>query len=160
IEVKNLSFSYGDGEVLSDFSMTVKKGEKVALVGLSGSGKSTMVNLLLGLYPIETGSVEIDGNPIANIRLNSLRGLFGLVSQDIFVFQDTIRGNLTLGKEYSDEQIQRALDVSYASEFVSKLPDGLETLVGDRGTRLSGGQQQRLTIARAFLQNTDVLLFD
>lgn len=160
IEVKNLSFTYGEGEVLSDFSMSVKKGEKVALVGLSGSGKSTMVNLLLGLYPIEKGTIEIDGNPIANIRLNSLRGLFGLVSQDIFLFHDTIRGNLTLGKEYSDEQIQRALDVSYASEFVSKLPDGLETLVGDRGTRLSGGQQQRLTIARAFLQNTDVLLFD
>lgn len=160
ISVKNLTFTYGEGDVLRDFSMEVKRGEKVALVGLSGSGKSTMVNLLLGLYPIDNGEISIDGKKIADIRLNSLRGLFGLVSQDIFLFHDTIRGNLTLGKDFSDEQIQRALDVSYASEFVSKLPNGLETLVGDRGTRLSGGQQQRLTIARAFLQNTDILLFD
>ncbi len=160
IEVKDLTFSYGEGEVLRDFSMLVKKGEKVALVGLSGSGKSTMINLLLGLYPIEKGEITIDGRPIANIRLNSLRGLFGLVSQDIFLFNDTIRSNLTLGKDFSEEQIRRALEVSYAAEFVDKLNDGLETLVGDRGTRLSGGQQQRLTIARAFLQNTDVLLFD
>lgn len=160
IEVKDLSFSYGEGEILSHFNMHVNKGEKVGLVGLSGSGKSTLINLLLGLYPIKHGSILLDEKPIADIKLNNLRGLFGLVSQDIFLFNDTIRGNLTLGKEFSDEQIEHALKVSYAAEFVDKLPEGLETIVGDRGTRLSGGQQQRLTIARAFLQDTDILLFD
>ncbi|MBH48625.1 MAG: hypothetical protein CME71_10695 [Halobacteriovorax sp.] len=160
IEVKDLTFTYGEGEVLKNFSMHVKKGEKVGLVGLSGSGKSTLINLLLGLYPVKHGSILLDEKAIADIKLNNLRGLFGLVSQDIFLFNDTIKGNLTLGKEFSDEQIKHALDVSYASEFVDKLPDGLETIVGDRGTRLSGGQQQRLTIARAFLQDTEILLFD
>lgn len=160
ILIKDLSFSYGEGNVLRNFNMRVKKGQKVALVGLSGSGKSTLVNLLLGLYPVGQGQISIDGEPISNIRLKALRDLFGLVSQDIFLFHDTIRGNLTLGKEFSEAEIQRALDVSYASEYVSKLPQGLETVVGDRGTRLSGGQQQRLTIARAFLQNTEILLFD
>lgn len=160
ILIKDLSFSYGEGNVLTNFNMQVKKGQKVALVGLSGSGKSTLVNLLLGLYPVDQGQISIDGEPISNIRLKALRDLFGLVSQDIFLFHDTIRGNLTLGKEFSEAEIQRALDVSYASEYVSKLPQGLETVVGDRGTRLSGGQQQRLTIARAFLQNTEILLFD
>lgn len=160
IEVKDLTFSYGEGEVLSHFSMHVNKGEKVALVGLSGSGKSTLINLLLGLYPVDHGTILLDEKPIADIKLNNLRGLFGLVSQDIFLFNDTIRGNLTLGKDFTEEQISHALKVSYAAEFVDKLPQGLETIVGDRGTRLSGGQQQRLTIARAFLQDTDVLLFD
>ena len=160
IEVKDLTFSYGEGEVLKDFSMHVNKGEKVALVGLSGSGKSTLINLLLGLYPVKHGTILLDEKAIADIKLNNLRGLFGLVSQDIFLFNDTIRGNLTLGKEFSDEQMRHALEVSYAAEFVDKLPDGLETIVGDRGTRLSGGQQQRLTIARAFLQDTEILLFD
>jgi subfamily B ATP-binding cassette protein MsbA len=160
IEVKNVTFSYGDGDVLKDFSLTVKKGQKIALVGLSGSGKSTLINLLLGLYPLAKGNISIDGIKIEEIKLKSLRKLFGLVSQDIFLFNDTIRSNLTIGGSFSDEQINKALEVSYASEFVTKLPLGLETIVGDRGAKLSGGQQQRLTIARAFLQNTEILLFD
>ncbi len=160
ILVSNVTFSYGAGDVLKDFNLKVKKGEKIALVGLSGSGKSTLINLLLGLYPLSKGRITIDGNDITSIKLGALRGLFGLVSQDIFLFHDTIRSNLTVGGNFSDDQIQKALDVSYASEFVNKLPQGLETVIGDRGAKLSGGQQQRLTIARAFLQNTDILLFD
>ena len=160
IVVSNVTFSYGEGEVLKDFNLQVKKGQKVALVGLSGSGKSTLINLLLGLYPIEKGSITIDGKPLSELKLRSLRKLFGLVSQDVFLFHDTIRANLTIGGEFTDEQIRKALEVSYASEFVDKLPKGLETIIGDRGAKLSGGQQQRLTIARAFLQNTDILLFD
>ncbi len=160
IKVNHLTFSYGAGDVICDLNLTIKKGQKVALVGLSGSGKSTLINLLLGLYPIEQGSIEIDGNKIEQIKLKNLRSLFGLVSQDIFLFHDSIRANLSIGKNYSDAEIQRALDVSYASEFVDKLPMGLETIIGDRGAKLSGGQQQRLTIARAFLQNTEILLFD
>lgn len=160
IEIKNLTFSYGEGNVIKDLNLTINRGEKVALVGLSGSGKSTLVNLLLGLYPITEGEIKIDGHPIANISLKSLRNLFGLVSQDIFLFNDSIRENLILGEELSDEAIKKSLEVAYADEFVGKLPQGLDTLIGDRGTRLSGGQQQRVTIARAFLQDTDILLFD
>lgn len=160
IVVKNVTFSYTDRPVLKDFSLEIKKGQKVALVGLSGSGKSTLINLLLGLYPLSEGSIEIDGRPIQDFKLKSLRGLFGLVSQDIFLFNDTIRENLTLGNNYTDAEIQNALDVSYASEFVDKMPKGMETIIGDRGSKLSGGQQQRLTIARAFLSKNEVLLFD
>ncbi len=160
IKVSDLTFSYGESNVITKLNLEVKKGQKIALVGLSGSGKSTLINLLLGLYPIAHGSIKIDGHDLKEIKLRELRKLFGLVSQDVFLFHDTIKANLTIGGTFSDEEIKRALDVSYASEFVDKLPQGLETVVGDRGAKLSGGQQQRLTIARAFLQNTDILLFD
>lgn len=160
IEIKNVTFGYTEHNVIENFSLELKKGQKIALVGLSGSGKSTLINLLLGLYPISQGEIVIDGNNIQDIKLKNLRKLFGLVSQDIFLFHDTIRDNLTVGGNFSEAEIKRALDVSYASDFVDKMPQGLETIVGDRGAKLSGGQQQRLTIARAFLQNTDILLFD
>lgn len=160
IEVENLTFSYQDHAVIKNLNLHVNKGEKVALVGLSGSGKSTLINLLLGLYPVKNGTIKIDGEPIGDIKLTSLRHLFGLVSQDIFLFNDTIKQNLLCGGEFNDQQIARALAVSYADEFIQKLPQGLETVIGDRGTRLSGGQQQRLTIARAFLRDNDVFLFD
>lgn len=160
IVVKDLTFSYGDGEVIRNLNLEIKKGEKAALVGLSGSGKSTLINLLLGLYPIEKGQILIDDHPIESISLQSLRSLFGLVSQDIFLFNDTIRENLQLGQERSEQEIQEALDVAYASEFVKNLPNGIDTVIGDRGTLLSGGQQQRITIARAFLLDSQVLLFD
>jgi len=140
--------------------MNIKKGQKVALVGLSGSGKSTLINLLLGLYPFSQGSVTIDGRPLSQIELSNLRSLFGLVSQDIFLFHDTVFENLTVGKKFTEEEIERALEVSYAGAFIKNLPKGLETVIGDRGTRLSGGQCQRLTIARAFLMNSPILLFD
>ena len=160
IQVKNLSFSYGEGQVLKDCDFEIKRGQKIALVGLSGSGKSTLINLLLGLYPIQEGEILIDGISLSDLKLQELRGLFGLVSQDIFLFNDSIRANLCLGEEFSTEEIKHALDVAYASEFIDKLPLGLETMIGDRGTRLSGGQQQRLTIARAFLHRSEILLFD
>ncbi|MGZ3787690.1 MAG: ABC transporter ATP-binding protein [Bacteriovorax sp.] len=160
IVVDNVSFAYGDSNVIQNLSLKIKKGQKVALVGLSGSGKSTLINLLLGLYPVEQGQIFIDGHPLSEIKLRELRKLFGLVSQDIFLFHDTIKANLAIGGNFSEAEIRKALEVSYASEFVDRLPQGLETIIGDRGAKLSGGQQQRLTIARAFLQNTDILLFD
>lgn len=160
INIENITFNYGEGDVLKNFNLSIKKGQKVALVGLSGSGKSTLINLLLGLYPVSVGKILLDGKNISEIKLKSLRKLFGLVSQDIFLFHDTIRANLTIGGHFSESEIKKALEVSYALEFVEKLPQGLETVIGDRGAKLSGGQQQRLTIARAFLQNTDILLFD
>lgn len=160
IKIRNLSFSYGHGDVIKGLDLDVNKGEKVALVGLSGSGKSTLVNILLGLYPVDRGDIEIDGHPLEDIKLSSLRGLFGLVSQDVFLFNDTVRENLETGVEYSEQKVSEALKVAYADEFIGSLPEGLQTVIGDRGTRLSGGQQQRLTIARAFLKDTDILLFD
>jgi subfamily B ATP-binding cassette protein MsbA len=160
ITVENVTFSYVDHPVIRNLNLKIRKGQKVALVGLSGSGKSTLINLLLGLYPVSQGKITIDGNELSDIKLKNLRQLFGLVSQDIFLFHDTIRANLKVGGNFSDAEVNKALEVSYSSEFVNKLPDGLETIIGDRGAKLSGGQQQRLTIARAFLQNTEILLFD
>ena len=160
IEFKNVSFSYGEGYVLKNFDLVINKGQNIGLVGLSGSGKSTLVSLLLRLYPVNEGEILIDGENINNFTLESVRRTFGLVSQDIFLFNDTIRENLTTGDPHTDEEIQHALEISYAWEFVKDLPQGIMTPIGDRGLRLSGGQSQRLTIARAFLKDRDVLLFD
>ena len=160
IKIKDVTFSYGEGNVINNLSLTIKKGQKVALVGLSGSGKSTLVNLLLGLYPISSGEILIDDIPLSKIKLNSLRSLFGLVSQDIFLFHDTVHENLIVGKEVSEERLNESLEIAYAKGFIDNLPQKINTVIGDRGTRLSGGQQQRVTIARAFLQQNDILLFD
>lgn len=160
IEFKNVTFSYGEGDVIKNLNLTINKGEKVGLVGLSGSGKSTVISLLLRLYEIEKGEIHIDGVNIQDYSLKDIRHVFGLVSQDIFLFNDTVKENLTTGDKHSDEEIQLALETSYAWEFVKVLPAKLQTSIGDRGLRLSGGQSQRLTIARAFLKNRDVLLFD
>ncbi len=160
IEFKNVSFSYGDGYVLKNLNLTIEKGQKVGLVGLSGSGKSTLVSLLMRLYPVVEGEILIDGVNINQFTLDSLRKTFALVSQDIFLFNDTIRENLTTGEDHTEEEITQALEISYAWDFVKELPEGVLTPIGDRGLRLSGGQSQRLTIARAFLKNRDVLLFD
>lgn len=160
IEFKNITFSYGEGDTLKNFSLLIKKGEKIGLVGLSGSGKSTLVSLLLRLYNVKSGEILIDGVNVNRYSLSSVRRVFALVSQDVFLFNDSVRENLTTGDVHTAEEIQSALDISYATEFVKDLPEGLETVIGDRGMRLSGGQSQRLTIARAFLKNRDVLLFD
>ena len=160
IEFRNVSFSYGEGMVIRNLNLTIKKGEKIGLVGLSGSGKSTLVSLLLRLYPVTSGEILIDGENVNNYTLSSLRQTFALVSQDIFLFNDTIRENLTTGDVHTDEEIRHALEISYAWEFVKDLPQGIQTPIGDRGLRLSGGQSQRLTIARAFLKDRDVMLFD
>jgi ATP-binding cassette, subfamily B, bacterial MsbA len=160
IEFKDVTFSYGEGDVLRNFNLKITKGEKIGLVGLSGSGKSTLISLLLRLYPVKSGRILLDGVNIDEYSLPSMRKIFALVSQDIFLFNDTIRENLTTGDLHSDEEIMHALEISYAWEYVKDMPQGLQTQIGDRGLRLSGGQSQRLTIARAFLKNRDVLLFD
>lgn len=160
IEFKNVTFSYGEGDILKDFNLTIKKGEKIGLVGLSGSGKSTLISLLLRMYPVSKGEILIDGVNINDWKMTGVRKLFALVSQDVFLFNDTIRENLVTGDKYSEEEINKALEVAYAKDFISELPQGLETQLGDRGVRLSGGQGQRVTIARAFLKNRDILLFD
>ena len=160
IEFKDVTFSYGEGDVLKNFNLTIQKGEKIGLVGLSGSGKSTLVSLLLRLYDVKSGEILIDGVNVNEYTLGSVRHTFGLVSQDIFLFNDTVRENLCTGDVHTDEEIQHALEVSYAWDFVKSMPQGLSTVIGDRGMRLSGGQSQRITIARAFLKNRDVMLFD
>lgn len=160
IEFKNITFSYGEGDTLKNFSLVIRKGEKIGLVGLSGSGKSTLVSLLLRLYNVKSGEILIDGVNVNRYSLKSVRKVFALVSQDVFLFNDSVRENLTTGDVHTDEEIKHSLEISYATEFVNDLPQGLDTVIGDRGMRLSGGQSQRLTIARAFLKNRDVLLFD
>lgn len=162
IEIKNLTFAYQEGAppVVRNFNLNIKKGEKIAIVGLSGSGKTTIINILLGLYPYSEGQILIDGKDLKSLKLKALRSLFGLVSQDIFLFNDTIHSNLQLGQNFDSGQIQQSLEIAYADDFTQNLPAQLETYVGDRGMKLSGGQQQRLTIARAYLHNAPVLLFD
>lgn len=160
IEFRDVTFSYGDNVVVRNFSLKIEKGQKIGLVGLSGSGKSTLISLVLRLYPIEQGQILVDGIDIKDWDLEALRGLFALVSQEIFLFNDTVRENLIAGHAVTEDRLSHALEVSYAQEFVKGLPQGLDTPIGDRGLRLSGGQGQRLTIARAFLRDRDVLLFD
>lgn len=160
IEFRNVTFSYGENIVIRNFNLEIKKGEKIALVGLSGSGKSTLIALLLRLYDVEQGEILVDGLNIKNYALASLREAFALVSQDVFLFNDSVKENLVAGNNYSEEEINHALEVSYASEFVDKLANGIDTFIGDRGLKLSGGQSQRITIARAFLRNCPILLFD
>lgn len=160
IEFRNVTFAYGESVVVRNFSLTIMKGEKIGLVGLSGSGKSTLLSLLLRLHVVTEGQILVDGVDIREWNVASLRKLFSLVSQDVFLFNDSVRENLTTGEARDEAELKHALDVSYASEFVAHLGQGLETPLGDRGLRLSGGQGQRLTIARAFLKNRDVMLFD
>lgn len=161
IELKNVSFKYENEYVLKDFSMTVKKGQSVALVGQSGSGKSTIANLLTRFYDVNDGSISIDGNNIKNLSKASLRTQIGLVTQDSILFNNSIKNNLKIGNESAtDEEIIKALKVANAWEFVKELPKGIETNIGDAGNSLSGGQKQRLSIARAVLKNAPIMILD
>ncbi|HYD91187.1 MAG TPA: ATP-binding cassette domain-containing protein, partial [Flavobacterium sp.] len=161
ISIENINFRYEQENVLKDFSLTVPKGQTVALVGQSGSGKSTIANLLTRFYDVQEGSIRIDGTDIRNIKIKSLRGLIGLVTQDSILFNDTIRNNVSLGKpDATDEEIMDALKIANAYEFVKDLPEGIETNIGDSGNKLSGGQKQRLSIARAVLKNPPIMILD
>ena len=161
IELKNVSFKYENEYVLKDFSMTVKKGQSVALVGQSGSGKSTIANLLTRFYDVNDGSISIDGNNIKDLSKASLRTQIGLVTQDSILFNNSIKNNLKIGNESAtDEEIIKALKVANAWEFVKELPEGIETNIGDAGNSLSGGQKQRLSIARAVLKNAPIMILD
>ncbi|WP_034059461.1 ABC transporter ATP-binding protein [Lacinutrix jangbogonensis] len=161
ISVNNISFKYDNDIVLKNFSIKVPKGKTVALVGQSGSGKSTIANLLTRFYDVNEGSIEIDSNNIKDITKKSLRGLMGLVTQDSILFNDTIKNNLLIGKpDATDEQIIEALKIANAWEFVKDLPEGIKTNVGDAGNNFSGGQKQRLSIARAVLKNPPIMVLD
>lgn len=161
ISLKNINFKYEEETVLNDFSLEVKKGQTVALVGQSGSGKSTIANLLTRFYDVNDGTISIDGIDIKDLNLQSLRGLIGLVTQDSILFNDTIKANILLGKSNAtDDEIIEALKVANAYEFVKDLPLGIETNIGDSGNKLSGGQKQRLSIARAVLKNPPIMILD
>jgi len=161
VEIDNISFKYEDEWVLKDFSLKVPKGSTVALVGQSGSGKSTIANLVTRFYDVNKGEIRIDGNNIVDITQRSLRGLLGLVTQDSILFNDTVAGNLRVAKkEASEEELIAALKVANAWEFVSQLPEGIHTNIGDSGNKLSGGQKQRLSIARAVLKNPPIMILD
>nr|WP_315187072.1 ABC transporter ATP-binding protein [uncultured Flavobacterium sp.] len=161
ITIKNVNFKYEEETVLKDFTLEVKKGQTVALVGQSGSGKSTIANLLTRFYDVKEGTISIDGTDIKDINLQSLRGLMGLVTQDSILFNDTIKANVSLGKsDATDDEIIEALKIANAFEFVNELPNGIYTNIGDSGNKLSGGQKQRLSIARAVLKNPPIMILD
>lgn len=161
ITIENINFKYEEENVLKNFSLEVTKGKTVALVGQSGSGKSTIANLLTRFYDVQEGSVKIDGIDIKDMTLESLRDLMGLVTQDSILFNDSIKNNIRLGKQdATDEEIIAALKVANAYEFVVALPNGIDTNIGDAGGKLSGGQKQRLSIARAVLKNPPIMILD
>ena len=160
VEVENVCFSYGDTPVLNGVSLKIKPGEKVALVGASGGGKSTLVQVILGLYPPNSGTVNFDGVPMTEIGMEVVRSHVATVLQHPALFNDTVRMNLTLGRELSDEQLWQALEVAQLADTVHDLPNSLDTIVGRQGVRLSGGQRQRLAIARMVLSDPQVVILD
>lgn len=161
ISINNISFSYEDYDVLKNFNIQVPKGKTIALVGQSGSGKSTIANLVTRFYDIERGEILIDGTNIKEISKESLRNLMGMVTQDAILFNETIKNNILIAKEdATDKEIIDALKIANAWEFVSELPKGIETNIGDSGNKLSGGQKQRLSIARAVLKNPPIMILD
>jgi subfamily B ATP-binding cassette protein MsbA len=162
IEFRDVSFSYpaGKSQTLEHVNLRAGAGEMLAIVGRSGSGKSTLVNLLPRFYDVSAGSVRIDGHDVREYELKSLRDQIALVSQEVVLFNDTIRSNIAFGREVSSAAVEEAARAAHVLEFVRDLPAGLDTVVGDRGVLLSGGQRQRVSIARALLKNAPVLILD
>ena len=161
IEYRNVSFKYVNDLVLKDINLKVKKGQTVALVGQSGSGKSTMVDLLPRFYDVVNGGIYVDGTNIKDLKIVDLRHLMGIVGQDSFLFNDTIFNNIAFGVEHATmEQVIEAAKIANAHDFIMETPDGYQSTVGDRGSKLSGGQRQRISIARAILANPPIMILD
>ena len=163
ISFKNVDFSYGKGEgkVLNNFSVDITPGEKLAIVGPSGAGKTTICNLIPRFYDVDAGSVTVDGIDVRDIKIKSLRENIGIVQQDVYLFSGTVKDNIGYGKNTaSDREIIEAVKLAGAYEFIKSLPHGFDTYVGERGVKLSGGQKQRISIARVFLKNPPILILD
>ena len=161
VEFKNITFGYEERDVLKNFSLSIPKGKTVALVGQSGSGKSTIANLITRFYDVNQGEIFVDGENIKNIKLSNYRKLFGLVTQDNILFNDSIRNNISLGKPNASlEEIQNAAKIANAHDFIMDLPNQYETNIGEAGGKLSGGQKQRIAIARAVLKNPPIMILD
>jgi ATP-binding cassette, subfamily B, bacterial len=162
VELRGVTFAYGGAApALRDVSLSVPAGWTVGVVGSTGSGKSTLIKLLLRLYEVETGEITLDGVPIRALRLEDLRGAVGLVSQDVFLFHGTVRENIVYGSwGATDAEVERAARLAEAHDFVERLPRGYDTVVGERGQKLSGGERQRVALARAILKDPPVLVLD
>lgn len=161
IEFRNVSFKYGDEPVLKNINLTVKRGESIALVGPSGGGKTTLVDLMPRFYDVSEGEILLDGKNIKDFKVYDLRSLFGIVSQQSILFNDSVKNNLLIGNQYaSDKQVIDALHAANAHGFAVSLSDGLDTGVGEAGNKLSGGQKQRLSIARAILNDPPIMIMD
>ena len=160
IKFNNVRLSYGDKEVLKGINLEANKSEFIALVGSSGGGKSSLMNLLMRFYDVNGGEILINGTNLKDIKIHSLRQNIGLVTQRVYIFNDTIAKNVAYGREFNEDAVINALKLANAYEFVSKLDDGINTILNEFGTNLSGGQRQRIAIARALYQNPQILIFD
>lgn len=160
IQFNNVTFSYNQEPVLKNIDLTIPKGKMIALVGHSGSGKSTIGDLVPRFYDVQEGSITIDGQDIRSIQLDDLRKNIGIVTQEAIIFNDTVTANIAMGQAIDEERLTRAADTANASEFIDGLENKFDTALGDRGSRLSGGQKQRLAIARAIYKNPPILILD
>lgn len=160
IEFRKVTFNYGDENVLNNFNLKVNKGETLAIVGSSGAGKTTLVNLIPRFYEITDGEILIDSKDIKDINIASIRDNIAMISQHIVLFNDTVKNNISYGKESSLEYVEKIARLANAHEFIEKLPQGYDTVIGESGVKLSGGQRQRLSIARAMLKNAPILIMD
>jgi len=156
IHIENLSFSYGEKQILHDINLDIESGENIGIVGVSGCGKSTLLKLLAGLYPVQSGIIEVCGAR----RPEDIRKNAAMVMQSTMLFPASIKDNITCGHPLSDEAIRQACDAARLTEWIASLPDGIDTFVGERGGKVSGGQAQRIAIARAIAKNAPVVLLD
>ena len=161
IEIRNVTFRYEEAPVLKNINLRIRTGEAVAFVGMSGGGKTTLVNLIPRFYDVTDGMILIDGQDIRNVTIESLRGQIAIVTQQTILFNDTVRNNIAYGDiSKTEDQIVEAAKAAHAHDFILRLPKGYETVIGEQGTKLSGGERQRISIARALLKNAPILILD